>query len=173
MFSFLIKSMNAEYPLSCCKCVEKQTLCFWCSAGLPKCITPPLHKMVPPYSPVTCPPKTPRHIEAQSLLHQEKIDFLKATNFAKSTQMAKESPKVDICQNWPKRVLGDVISCLVSKFDNKIPMGNVPKILSITTLLDGLSVNVNHLINWHKLNTSGMSLSFKSLWSIEASDWKL
>ena len=57
-------------------------------------------KMVPPYSLGTCPPKTlPEVIEAQLFLHQEKIDFLKTPNFAKSTQMAMESPKVDIRQN--------------------------------------------------------------------------
>ena len=40
--------------------------------------------------------------------------------------MALELPKIDICQNWPRRVLGEVISCLESKFDKKIPMGSVP-----------------------------------------------
>ena len=36
-------------------------------------------------------------MEDLSLLHQEKIDFLKAPNFGKLT--ALESPKIDICQN--------------------------------------------------------------------------
>ena len=63
------------------------------------CRTPP--KMVPPYSLGTCPPKTlPTLIEALSLLHREKIDFLKAFFFLQITRMALESPKVDICQNW-------------------------------------------------------------------------
>ena len=30
---FLIKSVNAEYPLSCHKCVEKWTFCILCPAG--------------------------------------------------------------------------------------------------------------------------------------------
>ena len=40
--------------------------------------------------------------------------------------MALESPKIDIYQNLLKRVLGDVIRCLESKFDKNIPMGSVP-----------------------------------------------
>ena len=41
-------------------------------------------KMVPPYSLGTCPPKTPQSlVEASSLLHGEKIDFLKASFFDK------------------------------------------------------------------------------------------
>ena len=35
-------------------------------------------------------------------------------------------PKIDIFQISPERVLGDVMSCLESKFDKKIPMGSVP-----------------------------------------------
>ena len=38
---FLMKSMNAEYPLSCCKCVGKWTFCILCPAGPPKCVAPP------------------------------------------------------------------------------------------------------------------------------------
>ena len=82
-------------------------------------------KMVPPYSLGICPPKIPRHIEALSLLHQEKIDFLKTLNFDKNTQTSLESPKIDMSK-LPKEVIGDVISCFVSKFDKKIPMGSVP-----------------------------------------------
>ena len=55
---FLIKSVNAEYPLSCRKCVEKWTFCVLCPTGPPKCVTPP-PKMVPPYSLGTCPPTKP------------------------------------------------------------------------------------------------------------------
>ena len=40
--------------------------------------------------------------------------------------MALETPKIDIFQISPKRVLGDVISCLESKFDKKNLMGSVP-----------------------------------------------
>ena len=50
------------------------------------------------------------------------------TQFCKSTQTALESPKIDICQNWPKRVLGDVIRCLVSKFDKINSNGRCPKL---------------------------------------------
>ena len=40
--------------------------------------------------------------------------------------MALESPKSDIFQIWPKRVLGHVISCPEPKFEKRIPMGSVP-----------------------------------------------
>ena len=110
------------------------------------CRTPP--KMVPLYSLGTCPPKTPEHFDTPSLLHWEKIDFLKTPDFGQSTRMALELPKIDICQNWPKGVLGDVSSCLETKFDKKIPMGSVPncrKEILMRTLLGSLSVNLNHL----------------------------
>ena len=46
------------------------------------CHTP--RKMVPSYSLGTCPPKPPPSlIEALSLLHREKIDFMKASFFGK------------------------------------------------------------------------------------------
>ena len=60
---FLMKSVNAEYPLSCCKCVEKRTLCTRSPARPPKCVAPP-PKMVPPYSPGSCPSKTPRTLQS-------------------------------------------------------------------------------------------------------------
>ena len=37
-----------------------------------------------------------------------------------------ESPKIDICQNGPQEALGDVISCLETKFDKLMSMGSVP-----------------------------------------------
>ena len=43
-----------------------------------------------------------------------------------STRMALESPKIDICQNGPQGGLGDVSSCLETKFDKKMSMGSVP-----------------------------------------------
>ena len=82
--------------------------------------------MVPPYSLGTCPPTTPRHFDAPSLLHQENIDFLKTPDFGQSTQTALESPKIDICQNGPQGALGDVPSCLETKFDKEMSMGSVP-----------------------------------------------
>ena len=81
------------------------------------CCNPP--KMVPPYSLGTYPPTTPRHFDAPSLLHRENIDFLKTPDFGQSTQTALELPKIYICQNWPQGVLGDVSSCLETKFDKK------------------------------------------------------
>ena len=122
---FLMKSVNAEYPLSCCNCVEDQTLCSLTPARPPKCVTPPpkcYHHIA--QGPAHL--KAPEYFKAPSLLHQEKIDFLKAANFDKSTQTALESPKIDMCQNWPKRILGYVISCLESKFDKRIKMRSVP-----------------------------------------------
>ena len=90
----------------------------------PGCCTPP--KMVPPYSLGTCPPNTPEHFDAPSLLHQENIDFLKTPVFGQSTRTALESPKIDICQNGPHGALGDVSSCLETKFDKEMSMGSVP-----------------------------------------------
>ena len=54
-----MKLVNAEYPLSCHKCVEKVELSDLKPRQSPQvCHTPP--KMVPPYSPGICPPKTPK-----------------------------------------------------------------------------------------------------------------
>ena len=69
---------------------------------------------------------SPSHFDVPSLLHQENIDFPKTPDFGQSTQTAVELPKIDICQNWPEGVLGDVSSCLEYKFDKRIPMGSVP-----------------------------------------------
>ena len=88
------------------------------------CHTPP--KMVPPYSLGTCPPTTPRHFDAPSLLHWENINFLKTPDFGQSTWTALESPKIDICQNWPHGALGDVSSCFETKFNKKMSMESVP-----------------------------------------------
>ena len=79
---FLMKSVNAEYPLSCLKCVEKQTFCILCPAGPPKCV-PPLQKWYHHIAYVPTHLQTPRHFDAPSLLHREKIDFLKASFFGK------------------------------------------------------------------------------------------
>ena len=93
-----MKSVNAEYPLSCCKCVKKRTLCTQSPARPCKCVTP-LQKWYHHIAQGPAHLKPPEHFDAPSLLHQEKIDFLKALYFDKSTQMALESPKIDICQN--------------------------------------------------------------------------
>ena len=90
----------------------------------PGCCTPP--KMVPPYSLCTCPPKTPEHFDAPLLLHQENINFPKTPVFGQSTRTALESPKIDICQNGLHGALGDVSSCLETKFDKEMSMGSVP-----------------------------------------------
>ena len=88
------------------------------------CHTTP--KMVPPYSLGTCPPKTPKPCRSFVTPSSRKNWFSEGIFFWQTTRMALESPKIDICQNWPRRVQGDVISCLESKFDQKIPMGSVP-----------------------------------------------
>ena len=54
------------------------------------------------------------------------MDFLKTPVFGQSTRTALESPKIDICQNGPQGALGDVSSCLETKFDKKMSMGSVP-----------------------------------------------
>ena len=66
------------------------------------------------------------HFDAPSLLHRENIDFLKTPDFGQSTQTALESLKIDICQNGTQGALGDVSSCLETKFDKKMSMGSVP-----------------------------------------------
>ena len=92
----------------------------------PGCHTPP--KMVPPYSLGTCPPTTPRHFDTPLLLHQENIDFLFKDPWfwPKYSNGPGSLPKIDICQNWPQGALGDVSSCLETKFDKKMSMGSVP-----------------------------------------------
>ena len=70
--------------------------------------------------------QTPRHFDAPSLLHWENIDFLNTPVFDQSTRTALESPKIDICQNGPQGALGDVSSCLETKFDKKMSMESVP-----------------------------------------------
>ena len=120
-----MKSANAEYPLSCRKCVEKRTICTRIDATPPECVGPPqkwYHHIAQPSAHL----KPAEHSDGPSLLHREKIDFLKGLYFDKSTLTALESPKIDICQNGPKGVLGHVISCLETKFDKRIPKGSVP-----------------------------------------------
>ena len=66
------------------------------------------------------------HLWTDAWWNWKKNDFLKGLYFGISTRTALESPKSDIFQIWPKRVLGHVISCLESKFEKRIPMGSVP-----------------------------------------------
>ena len=122
---FLTKSVNAKYPLSCRKCVKKTELLCSMPHQMPQvCRTP--SKKVPPYSLGICPPKTPKPHQSLLTPSSRKNRFSEGIFFWQITQMALESPKIDICQNWPRRVLGDVISCLESKFDKRSPMGSVP-----------------------------------------------
>ena len=138
---FLIKSVNTEYPLSCCKCVEKRTFFVLCPAGPPKCVTSP-PKMVPPYSLGTCPPTNPKKLWCPIVPSLRKNWFSEGIFFWQITQTALESPKIDIFQNWPRRVLGDVIRCLEPKFDKRIPMGNVPNCWK--------DIPTRHAIRWFK-----------------------
>ena len=82
--------------------------------------------IVPPYSLGICPPTTPETLWSPIAPSSRKNWFSEGIFFWQSTQTALESPKIDICQNWPRRVLEDVIWCLESKFDKKNPMGSVP-----------------------------------------------
>ena len=138
---FLIKSVNAEYPLSCGKCVEKWTFCVLCPAGPPKCVTHP-QKMVPPYSLGTWPPTNPKTLWSPIAPSSRKNWFSEGIFFWQITRMALESPKLDICQNWPRKVLGDIIRCLKSKFDKKIPMRSVPNCRK--------EIPARHAIRWFK-----------------------
>ena len=104
---------------------EKWNLWTRSPARRPEGVAPP-QKMVPPYSLGTCPPKTLSHFDAPLLLHGVNMDFLKTPVFGQSTRTALESPKIDICQNEPRGALGDVSSCLETKFDKKMSMGSVP-----------------------------------------------
>ena len=84
-------------------------------------------KMVPLYSLGTCPPTNPKTLWCPIVPSLRKNWFCEGIFFWQITQTALESPKIDICQNWPRRVLGDVINvirCLESKLDKK--MGSVP-----------------------------------------------
>ena len=59
-------------------CQENRTFAFNAPPDTPSVSHPP-PKMVPPYSLGICPPKTPPSlVKASSLLHREKINFLKA-----------------------------------------------------------------------------------------------
>ena len=62
------------------------------------CRTP--SKMVPPYSLGTCPPKTPEPHRSLVAPSSRKNRFSEGIFFGQITQMALESPKVDIFQNW-------------------------------------------------------------------------
>ena len=122
---FLIKSVNAKYPLSCHKCVEKQTFCILCPTGPPKCVAPPQNGTTI-YSLGICPPTTPETLWSPITPSLRKNRFSESIFFWQITQTVLELLKIDICPNWPRSVLGDVIRCLESKFDKKIPMGSVP-----------------------------------------------
>ena len=62
----------------------------------------------------------------QTKVCRGKIDFLRPLYFGISTRTALELSKIDMCQIWPERVLGHVISCPEPKFEKRIPMGSVP-----------------------------------------------
>ena len=130
----LIKSVDAEYPLSCHKCVENGHFVFYAPPDPLSVLHPPKNGTTSAYL------QAPRHFDAPLLLHREKNRFSEGNFFGQITLMALESPKIDICQNWPKRVLGDVIRCLESKFDKKFQwevVQNAEKKFLITMLLGG------------------------------------
>ena len=95
-------------------------------ARRPQGVRPP-PKMVPPYSLGTCPPKTPQNTLTPHRSFIEKTStFRRPLFFGQSTQTALELPKIDICQNGLHGTLGDVSSCLETKFDKEMSMGSVP-----------------------------------------------
>ena len=138
---FLIKSVNAEYPLSCHKCVEKQTFCVLCPTG-PQSVSHHPQKMVPPYSLGTCPPTNPETLWCPIAPSSRKNWFSEGIFFLANYSHGPGVTKIDICQNWPRRVLGNVIRCLEPKFDKKIPMGSVPNCLK--------EIPACHAIRWFK-----------------------
>ena len=71
--------------------------------------------------------------------------------FLPKFQMVLEMPKTDIFKNWPKRFPGDVIRCLESKFDKKIPMASVPNCRKEIANRYGTSLHLNHLETVHLL----------------------
>ena len=88
--------------------------------------------------------------------------------FWQITRTALESPKIDICQNWPRRVLGDVTRCLESKFDKKIQMGSVPNCWKEIPVRDAIrwfkcKLKPPKKINWFT------STSMACTWSIPLS----
>ena len=98
--------------------------------------------MVPSYSLGTCPPTNPKTLWCPIAPSSRKNWFSEGIFFWQITRTALESPKIYICQNWPRRVLGDVIRCLESKFDKKIPMRSVPNCRK--------EIPARHAIRWFK-----------------------
>ena len=98
--------------------------------------------MVLPYSLGTCPPTNPKTLWWPIAPSSRKNWFSEGIFFWQITRTALELPKIDICQNWPRRVLGDVIRCLESKFDKKIRMGSVPNCRK--------EITARHAIRWFK-----------------------
>ena len=103
---FLTKSVNAEYPLSCCKCVKKPELLCSMPCWMPQvCHTPP--KMVLPYSLGICPPKIPK--PHQSLLtpsSRKKSIFwrhLFLTNYSNGPGVAKNWHMSKLTKKGPRR----------------------------------------------------------------------
>ena len=99
---FLMKSVNAKYPLSCHKYVKKQTLCTRSLTRPTKCVTPP-QKWYHHIAQGSAHLKPLEHFDAPLLLHWEKIDFLKAPIF-----WQKYSNGPGVAKNWhmsklPKR----------------------------------------------------------------------
>ena len=93
-------------------------------ARAPKCLTPPpkwYHHIAQPSAHLK-----PPSFEKVAAPSSRKNGYLKGLYFGISTRTALESPKSDIFQIWPKRVLGHVISCPEPKFEKKILMESVP-----------------------------------------------
>ena len=104
---------------------EKRNFCTRSPARHPEGVAPP-QKWYHLIASIPAHLKPPSHFDTPSLLHRVNIDFLKTPDFGQSTWTALESPKNDICQNWPQGAIGDVSSCLETKFDKKMSMESVP-----------------------------------------------
>ena len=86
-------------------------------------------KMVPPYSLDTCPPTTPKTlwhpITPSSSKHWFSEDPWFWPKYSNDPEVTKNATYVKIDQTG---VLGDVSSCLETKFDKKISNGKCPKL---------------------------------------------
>ena len=103
---FLIKSVNAEYPLSCRKYVEKQTFCVLWDAGPPKCVTPPPPNgttIYPSYLPIYKPWDT---LKPSHSFMEKKLIFwthLFLANYSNSPGVAKNWHMSKLTKKGPRR----------------------------------------------------------------------
>ena len=102
---FLIKSVNAEYPLSCRKCVENGHFVFYALLDPLSVSHPP--KMVPPYSLGTCPATNPETLWCQvtpsSRENWFSEDIFFFANYSNGPGVAKNWHMSKLTKNGPRK----------------------------------------------------------------------